>query len=490
MADAGLHIGGGATVVGTEEALLVEEGLRRQAERCRTAAGLLRSLDDGRGDHLVAAALRDAAAEAAGGADRLGALADGVRLALDLYAGAESATRSGIEAIASGAASGLGLLASRVGLVLAPTALGAAMVGASVVRLLPSELRSSIFGAGADALHASARVLGDPGAVEVVRWLVTLTDDAALGMAGVPATLTPVLGESGMGLTGVPASATTILGLAALARIHGTAPTAVRAEVPLRGARGEAARAATGTPGHQTAPAPALSASGRSVTVPVAAPSGVAERVARIPDSSGPQVRVERYAHAHGDRFEVYIGGTDPTAVPGGSNPWDMASNIALIAEQEASSQQAAAQALAEAGAGPTSSVVFTGYSQGAAIAVRLAESGMVDTAGLVTIGGPTGSMPVTGDYPAVVIEHRDDVVTALAGEKRETAATVVTATALPHGSDDPLAAHAHERYAATASLVDESDLESLAELIGRLPRGGAAGSATVYRAERLTTAD
>lgn len=486
MGEAALHIGGGATVVGTEDALLVEQGLRRQAERCRLAAGLLRSLDDGRGDHLVAAAVRDAAAEAAGGADRLGALADAVRLALDLYAGTESAARSGIEAIASGATSALGMLASRVGLVLAPGVLSAAMVGASVVRLMPEELRSAVTGAGAEALHSSARVLGEPGAVEVVRWLVTLTDDAALGVVGVPATLTPALGESGLGLTGVPTSATTILGLAALARIHGTAPTAVRAEVPLRGGRGEATRAAAGTLGHHPAPG----ASGRPATVPVAAPTGVADRVARIPDSSGPQVRVERYPQEGGDRFEVYLGGTDPTAAPGGSNPWDMASNIALIAEQDASSHQAVVQALAEAGAGPDSAVVFTGYSQGAAIAVRLAESGMVDTAGLVTIGGPTGSLPVTGEYPAVVIEHRDDAVTGLAGLRRETAATVVTATALPEGSDDPLAAHAHERYAATAALVDESEVGSLVDLIGRLPGGGAPGSATVYRAERIATAD
>ena len=472
MGEAALHIGGGATTVGTEEALLVEEGLRRQAERCRTAAGLLRSLDDGQGDHLVAAALRDAAAEAAGAADRIGALADAVCLALDLYAGAESAARSGIETIASGAASALGMLASRVGLVLAPGAISAAMVGASVVRLLPEHLRTAITGAGAEALHASARVLTEPGGVEVVRWLVTLTDDAALGVAGVPATLAPVVGESGLGLTGVPASAATILGLAALAHIHGTTPTAVRAEVPLRGARADGARSTPST-----------------ATGPVTAPSGVAERVARIPDSSGPQVRVERYPQSGGDRFEVYIGGTDPTAVPGGSNPWDMASNIALIAEQDASSQQAATQALVDAGAGPDSQVVFTGYSQGAAIAVRLAESGLVDTAGLVTIGGPTGSLPVTGDYPAVVIEHRDDVVTRLAGLQRETAATVVTATALPQGSEDPLAAHAHERYAETAALIDASDLDGLATLIDQLPAGGVPGSATVYRAERLASA-
>lgn len=474
--------------MGSEEALLVEEGLRRQAERCRSAAGLLRSLDDGQGDRLAADALRDAAAQAAASADRIGALADAVRFALDIYAGTESATRSGLEAIASGAASVLGTLASRLGLVLAPPVLSAAMVGASVVRLLPDEAQAALAGAGAQALQTSASVLGEPGAVEAVRWLVTLTDDAALGVAGVPPMLTPLIGDSGLGLSGVPTSATTILGLAALARIHGSAPTVVRAEVPLRSGRGEGSRPVAPSLAAATARKP--DANGRSVTVPTAAPSGVAERVERIPDSSGPQVRVERYSEAGGDRFEVYIGGTDPTAVAGGSNPWDMASNIALIAQQDASSQQAAAQALADAGAGPDSAVVFTGYSQGAAIAVRLAESGMVDTAGLVTIGGPTGSLPVTGDYPAVMIEHRDDVVTGLAGLQRSTAATVVTATAFPEGSADPLAAHAHERYAATAALVDASEVEALVDLRGRLPAGGAAGRATVYRAERLTTAD
>lgn len=482
MADGGLHIGGGATTVGSEEALLVEEGLRRQAERCRTAAALLRSLDDGRGDPLVASQLRDAAAEAAGAAERIGSLGEAVRVALDLYSGAETTARSGLEAIASGVTAVLGTLASRVGILLAPSALTAAMVGASVVRLLPAEARESMAAAGQEALQRAARTLGEPGAVELVRWLVTLTDDAALGVMGVPPNLVPILGESGAGLTGVPASATTILGLAALARIHGTLPTAVHVETPLRGHRADGARANT--------PLLVPPTGARSGTVPVAAPGGIAERVARIPDAAGPQVRVERYPQPGGDRFEVYIGGTDPAAVPGGSNPWDMASNVALIAEQEASSQQAAAQALAAAGAGRDSPVVFTGYSQGAAIAVRLAESGLVDTAGLVTIGGPTGSMPVTGEYPAVVIEHRDDPVTGLAGNRRETTATVVTTTALPAGAAGPFDAHAHERYAATAALVDASPVEGLTALIERFPAGGAAGAATVYRAERLSVGD
>ena len=226
----------------------------------------------------------------------------------------------------------------------------------------------------------------------------------------------------------------------------------------------------------------------------IAAPGSVAERVHRIPDASAP-VRVERYEGPDGAHFEVYIAGTDSTAVLGGAQPWDMASNAALVADQDASSLQAVRSALAAAGATGDSSVVFTGYSQGGAIATRLAESGEWTTAGLVTVGSPSGDLPVLGDYPAIVIEHREDLVPGLSGVRRETEALVVQSEALragtasAAGATGALAAHDLDRYRATAERVDASTIDELRTRVDALPGsggGGAQGTVLRFTATRI----
>jgi len=185
----------------------------------------------------------------------------------------------------------------------------------------------------------------------------------------------------------------------------------------------------------------------------------------------------------------VYIAGTDAHAALGGEQPWDMASNIALVAEQEASSLQAVRAALAAEGVTPGTSIVFTGYSQGGAIATLLAESGDYATAGLVTIGAPTGGIPVTGAYPAIVIEHRDDLVPVLSGLRRETTAVIVRADALPDvvPPGEALPAHDRDRYRATAERADQLDAPSLTDALARLPVPEGAGVRTAYTARRIT---
>jgi pimeloyl-ACP methyl ester carboxylesterase len=135
--------------------------------------------------------------------------------------------------------------------------------------------------------------------------------------------------------------------------------------------------------------------------------------------------------------------------------------------------------------------VVFTGYSQGGAIATRLAESGQWSTAGLVTVGSPSGDLPVHGDYPAIVVEHREDLVPGLSGVRRETEALVVQTDGLratsappPHTSvsgdaastehSGALAAHDLDRYRATAHRIDAATADELRREIDALP--GASG--------------
>ena len=99
---------------------------------------------------------------------------------------------------------------------------------------------------------------------------------------------------------------------------------------------------------------------------------------------------------------------------------------------------------------------------------------------GLVTVGAPTGSIPVTGNYPALVIEHRDDVVPKLGGSRETTNAVVVTAAS---GSlrGDIICAHSREGYQATAQRIDESAAQQLQRLRQSLPHN-AVGESAVFR--------
>ena len=58
---------------------------------------------------------------------------------------------------------------------------------------------------------------------------------------------------------------------------------------------------------------------------------------------------------------EVYIAGTDAQAPMGGEQPWDMASNVAIIAGAEASSMQAVRAALAAANANSPKGAIEVG---------------------------------------------------------------------------------------------------------------------------------
>ncbi len=466
MADALLISGGGSTTVASEHLLEALERLRRGSVTCATAAGRLDPLTaplPGDRWNGTGVELADAAAVLRRESEALEALGGALRVAIDGYGWAESRARSWLEEAIAPVASTVGFLAGRLALGLLPSVLPVVAIAAGAWMLLPAASRESLSRSSTAGVERLAGSLFDsPATTEALRLLATSADDAVLGALGVPASLLAAYRGAGGG--SVAHSAAAALGVGLLADDRGRAPVVV---------------GRTGAP------------------IPIAAPVGVAERVARIPDSATP-VRVERFAAPGGDRFEVYIAGTAGQAadggplVEGGEHPWDMSSNIALIAEHESSSLQAVRQALADAGAGPDSSVVFTGYSQGAAIATLLAESGDFATAGLVTVGAPTGGIPVVGGYPAVVVAHDDDPITALGGPQETTNAVVVTA---PRGDEpweegDPvLGGHAIDAYRETAGRVDASRAPLLSEAIARLPgdRGGEPGEVLSYGARRLS---
>ena len=225
-------------------------------------------------------------------------------------------------------------------------------------------------------------------------------------------------------------------------------------------------------------PSASITLVGRESNVPIA--RSMAERIARIPDTDTP-IRIDIYPLADGTRHvEVFIAGTSEFDRSPSASAFDMSSNFALVAGVSSASMVATEKAMARAGVGRSDRVLFVGHSQGGAVAARLAESGRYTTVGLLTVGAPTGSAPVTGHYPAVVIEHRDDVVPGLAGARETTNAYVVTAqsNALP---GDIIGAHRRESYVLTAQRIDESPAQELHHLNTSLP-SGVRGESVVFR--------
>jgi hypothetical protein len=215
--------------------------------------------------------------------------------------------------------------------------------------------------------------------------------------------------------------------------------------------------------GHE-APVAQVSVSVASVAGAITPARSMAERIARIPDTKNP-IRVETYRLANGDTHaEVFIAGTHGWGVGSSQTPFDLESNLRLVAGQTALSVVATTQALRQAGVKPGDSVMFVGHSQGGAVATTLAESGVYKTAGLVTAGSPTGTLPTRGDYPAVVIEHTNDIVPGLGGARLTTKATVVTRDS-GHNRLDVLGAHSTESYEHTAALIDQSVTPELAAM-------------------------
>ena len=213
----------------------------------------------------------------------------------------------------------------------------------------------------------------------------------------------------------------------------------------------------------------------------VTAPRGVSDRVDRIPDASEPPIRIERFWNDGAWYTEVYISGTRDLSVGTSSEPFDMESNIALVAGISASSLLAVTAAMSKAGVKPGDSVTFTGHSQGGLIATRLAESGTYRTTGLLTVGAPTGNTPVTGSYPAVSLVHTDDVVPDLGGAQKP-GGTMRVERHSGSVPGDLGGQHSLTSYRETAQLVDDSPA---AFTIDRLPEHTGRGRARMFDASR-----
>ena len=360
---------------------------------------------------------------------------------------------------------GEGLVAERVGawlpallLPLLPLASAAGiglLLGASAK---PDGAERAVDGV-ANGLQQRSTPLTDPLTVALLRSLVLSADDLGGGMLRAPPGLMRLLGEGGANVVGLTGSASLLVFLA-------TRFGAVReGRVEVR----EAARVSASTP-----------------------PAGFADRADRIPTGRS-QIRVERYSFpAAPDRFEVFLGGTRAAGLLGGAEPWDMTSNLHAIAELDPGSLRAAEEAMRRSGITADSEVVFTGYSQGGLLASQLAASGDWNTQGLVTFGAPVARIDLPDSFPAVQVEHTDDLVPAFGGDRTDLGPLVVRREAFA-GRDVPpevpVPAHRLAEYRATGELLDAARSPGIASAAARLGTFGAGAERVeviLYRADRI----
>ena len=338
---------------------------------------------------------------------------------------------------------------------------GVSAVGSALaLRLatMPEDRRGSFFRGVSGWAQAHQALLSDPHVVELVRLTVMSADDFGEGALHVPLGLSHLLGDEGLGILGLDTSAATVGGLASPFGVLKETPVAVRQVGVVRG-------------------------------VTVAA--DFEDRARRIP-TGGDQVRIDRISvPGKADRFEVYLAGTSDFALTAGTDAWDMTSNVSAIAGTDAGSYRAAQHAMALAGVTSASAVVFTGYSQGGLIAARLAASGNYHTAGLYTLGGPAGQVPVPGGVPYVAVEHSEDLVPATGGTFASSDPVLVRRSLFGgHPPAGPVLFPAHElsRYRQTARLLDASDNPRLTEALRAINPPTVVGTtvtSTFYRARR-----
>ncbi|RZS56214.1 hypothetical protein EV141_1667 [Microcella putealis] len=467
----------GLTVVHSDVLTSIEVRYRDAAARSAEAAARGRRTGGLVHSESVVIAIDRALADAESARQGLIQIAVALEAAHQLFDAADGAVQATMQRVSSQIAALVGMVGVPLLAAAAVPLIGPSLVSAVGFALLPDKEQEKLLALAERGLEELGRSAATPEGAALVGWLANNIGSLALGAIGVPPHLAASVGEGGLDLVNLEFLSVVASGVAVATGASGVAGVRVTQQtVP----------SPAGTQPHQVSKmAPPV------FTQPVTAPTSVADRHARVPDGAGSQVRIETYAGDNGPRYEVYIAGTDPKAEFGGVNPFDMASNLALTAHLDASSLKAVVVGLEEAGATAQSEVVFTGHSQGALVAAYLAESGQYRTAGLVTAGGPVSDVPISGDYPAIVIEHTDDIIPSITGEHDAgTRATVIEARAFPGGAGELFAPHAADAYVPTARLVDAADDYAITHARDRLPSDPVQGTATMYRGERILDGD
>ena len=209
------------------------------------------------------------------------------------------------------------------------------------------------------------------------------------------------------------------------------------------------------------------------------APNTIADLVATQAELEGPdgrpdRVRVVQVPQADGSSaWVVVVPGTQEWSPAAGANPSDLTSDVLLMARKEtllaAGVETALRMAQQQAGRdGLGDPVLLAGHSQGGIVAAALAaDPGFrrrQRVTHVVTSGAPVARMPVPPEVSVLSLEHRQDAVPRLEGERNADRRTWVTVTRDLRGSDVQTASASHSaaRYRETAALADTSGSSSV----------------------------
>lgn len=214
----------------------------------------------------------------------------------------------------------------------------------------------------------------------------------------------------------------------------------------------------------------------------------------RVPEGT---IRLDRVTGADGQVFwQVYVPGTqtqtdeaadlinvgNPASLLSAAgtalvnrNPFDWATNTRVFTGQENAVQNGVVRALAEAGVAPEEPVLITGHSQGAMIAMAVADDPRVrdtyDVQSVVTFGGPVGHLQTPDGVAVLHVEHRDDLVSGLENRPnpveggRVTVRRDLAASGLPADAEVTSVTQSHDMpaYTRTGAMVDRSADPALA---------------------------
>jgi hypothetical protein len=468
----GIVVSGGGSVVVASDALLTElDRIDQLTRELLTSGHRMAALAENTGGqarhcgpqvqaacHDAMHRLNDAQAKLTLAARRTHGLHSALQFCLTAYGEVEREVDKQIRRASSAAAYSIGVALP----VLAVPIVSSLLVSEGVI-VAVTHLSLRQQGAMAQAfLKKHNRLISNPVTVRVLREVMMDTDEFGEGLLRMPPVLTQLLGDNGARKLGLPSSAATVA-------LIGGAFGLVK-ETP-------------------------VSVSRTSSQAGVLPPTSILERAERIPvvsaDGNQSQIRIDRYSQpGQPDTFDVYIGGTvtfDPHAA---TQPFDITSDIAGVAQQPAGSYRAVVDAMHAAGITSSSPVVLNGYSQGGLVASMVAASDQFTVHGVVTFGAPAGQIAVPAHVPVLELRHTEDIVPALGGDDSSDRAVIVRRSVfaeqpIPAGIAVP--AHRLGYYEQTADLVDHATSAKLTQTVRSIDDFTAqTGVTTTWQATRV----
>ena len=196
-------------------------------------------------------------------------------------------------------------------------------------------------------------------------------------------------------------------------------------------------------------------------------------------------IQVQKIVDEGGERFIVYVPGTDDTnLVPlDGEHARDMETNLQLIGGMDSAYGRGIQQAMLDAGL-EGKDVMLVGHSQGGMVSTSLAAdpdfTRHFNVQHVVTAGSPTAQV---ADLPsgtsALHLENRGDAVPLLDGEDNPHQPNR-TSVMFDEGSSDVGDNHAIRHYANGAAAADASSHGSIRDQLQQMQHDGYLGSGTV----------